>query len=73
MNRYQKVLVCIFRSIGFLGLIYVLVTMVAASMMMPQMLKLSMVALSPWVIMCALLAFGAVPIAGLITVGIDED
>ena len=69
MNSYQKVLVCIFRSIGVLGLGYLLVAAGLAGFLMSGM---GLVMLLPSVIFMLALIFGAIPLAQFVTRGIED-
>jgi hypothetical protein len=71
MNHYQKVLACIFRSIGILVFGYLLITVIVLSVVMGGMWNL--VGVLPMAVIAAVLFFAAVPIAKLVTIGIAED
>ena len=72
MNPYQKVLVCIFRTIGVLGLGYILITSGTAALMMPRMAGVGFMMLLPSVGFLLALIFGAIPLAQFITRGIED-
>ena len=73
MNRYQKVLVCIFRSIGIFVLFYLLVLMVTYAITLPSMLSLFWKYMMPFGIPAIILTFAAIPLAKLVTIGISDD
>jgi hypothetical protein len=72
MSRYQKVLVCIFRTIGILFISYGAMALVAASLMANGMMGMSLFAILPFMILGLLLYFTAIPFAKIITIGIEE-
>jgi len=72
MNPYQKVLVCIFRTIGVLGLGYILITGGTAALMMREMRGVGLMMLLPSAGIMLAFIFGAVPLAKLITLGIED-
>lgn len=73
MNRYQKVLVCIFRSMGLVGLVYFLTSTIVTWVMMPEMMGMGFRVLLPMIIPSLVLFFVAVPLAKLVTAGVSED
>ncbi|TSJ78612.1 hypothetical protein [Rariglobus hedericola] len=72
MKRYQKVLVCIFRSIGILLLGYGAVALLITALMMSGMAGMALGAFLPILAAGAVSYFAAVPVAKIITIGIDE-
>ena len=73
MNHYQKLLVCLFRSIGLLGFGYLAFSIVGASLVMRGSFMMSISVLWPALFCLALLFFVARPLARLITFDIAAD
>jgi len=75
MNRYHKVLICIFRSIGIILLGYASVALLVTTLMMSSMAGMAGMALGAFLpILAAGLVsyFAAVPLAKIIAAGIDD-
>jgi hypothetical protein len=74
MNRYQKVLVCIFRSVGLIGLGYLIISIGTVALMTPYGLNFGPVMmLLPQVIPLLILLFAAAPLAKIVTIGVTDD
>ena len=73
MNTYQKVIVCVFRSIGLLGFGYMLVSLGVTAFMMPDMLRMSLPMMLPLLVPSLVLAISAVPLAKLVTIGLENE
>jgi hypothetical protein len=72
MNRYQKIFVCVFRSIGIVLLGYASVALITASLMMRGILGMALVGSLPILAAGLVCYLAAVPLARIITIGIDE-
>jgi hypothetical protein len=72
MNRYQKVLVCIFRTLGIILLGYTSVSLLIATVMMTGMAGMAVWACLPILGLGLVSYFAAVPFAKIITIGIEE-
>ena len=77
MNVYQKILICVFRTVGLLRLCYLIAQAIPLALtygLDPQRLRLA--AFGWWwvpdVVCLLLLILGAVPLAKIITTGIDD-
>lgn len=74
MNRYQKLMVCIFRSIGLLGFGYLLAYAGTMVLVMPTAFGINAWPLViPYAILLTFLYFGAIPLAKIVTIGITDD
>ena len=75
MSVYQKILICVFRTVGLLGLGYLIaqaIPMAFAYRLDAQMLIAFGWPWVPHVVCLLLLILGAVPFAKIITMGIDD-
>ena len=72
MNRYQKVLICIFRTLGVVLIAYSTMLLIPVLLMMQGMLEMSLASISPYAGMGFIFYFSAVPLAKIITIGIEE-
>jgi hypothetical protein len=73
MNRYQKVIVCVIRSLAVGLLLYSLAALTIALMFQGPMLKLGLIGGLPRLAAGLLLFMIAVPLAKLITIGIRDE
>ncbi|WP_269541776.1 hypothetical protein [Cerasicoccus fimbriatus] len=67
MNHYQKVIICIFRTLGVILVGYALVMMVMA-----VLLGMAIFAFVPIMAAGLLSYFGATPFSKIITIGLDD-
>ena len=72
MNRYHKVLICIFRSIGVILLGYASVALLITTLMMSSMAGMALGAFLPILAAGLVSYFAAVPLAKIIAAGIDD-
>jgi hypothetical protein len=71
MNTYQKVLVCIFRTIAVLSLFYGLISIGSTLVTMPGMIGASLFMFAPMIVVSCALYFGAFILARIVTSGIE--
>lgn len=67
MNHYQKVIICIFRTLGVILIGYALVMMVMA-----VLLGMAIFACVPTLAAGLVSYFGATPLSKIITIGLDD-
>lgn len=67
MNHYQKVIICIFRTLGVILIGYTLVMMVMA-----VLLGMAIFAFVPALAAGLVSYFGAAPLSKIITIGLDD-
>ena len=72
MNTYHKVIICIFRFIGVLLLGYGAMTLVLGAFMMRNMAGMALFASLPLLGLGLVSYFAAIPLAKIITIGIDD-
>jgi hypothetical protein len=75
MSVYQKILICVFRTIGLLGLGYLIAQAIPMAFAYGLDAQRLIAFGWPWVphVVCLLLLIlGAVPLAKIITMGIDD-
>ena len=73
MNTYQKVIVCIIRSVSVGLVLYSMAEILGALMIAGAMWRLSLFSVLPAIASGLLLFFIAVPLAKLITIGFDDE
>ena len=73
MNRYQKVIACLIRIVSVALPLQSLLGIGFASLMPRHMVKIALLGAVPSIVMGLLLFFMAIPLARLITWGIDDD
>ncbi len=67
MNHYQKVLICIFRTLGVLVIAYTTMMIIPA-----LQVGMGLVPIIPFLGMGIILYMAAVPLAKIITIGLKE-
>lgn len=72
MNKYQKVLICIFRALGITLIAFSAMTLIPASLIMEGMLGMSLLSVFPYASLGFIFYFAASILAKIITIGIEE-
>ena len=71
MNTYQKVLVCIFRTLGILAMLYSVIIIVTILILTRQVAYALGVASAAWMSAGLIFFCAAKPLARIITAGLD--